>query len=135
MEINAINIAWNKIFCGKLSTVSNKKVGGRKKTNLVSCLQKQYKKSWTMLFQSQQKNLFTFYEGVRASRIWEAPFKNHMNPPQLVFGLKQVITEPTRITPSSSSLIDLIFTNQPDLVSFSGVSHVGISDHSLIYAF
>ena len=37
--------------------------------------------------------------------------------------------------PSSSSLIDLIFTNQPDLVSFSGVSHVGISDHSLVYAF
>ena len=52
-----------------------------------------------------------------------------------VYGLKQLITEPTRITPSSSSLIDLIFTNQPDLISFSGVSHVGISDHSLIYAF
>ena len=52
-----------------------------------------------------------------------------------VYGLKQLITEPTRITPSSSSLTDLIFTNQPDLVSFSGVSHVGISDHSLVYAF
>ena len=52
-----------------------------------------------------------------------------------VYGLKQLITEPTRITPSSSSLIDLIFTNQPDLVSFSDVSHVGISDHSLVYAF
>ena len=50
-------------------------------------------------------------------------------------GLKQLITEPTRITRSSSSLIDLIFTNQPDLVSFSGVSHVGISDHSLVYVF
>ncbi len=49
-----------------------------------------------------------------------------------VYGLKQLITEPTRITPSSRSLIDLIFTNQPDLISFSGVSHVGISDHSLI---
>ena len=46
----------------------------------------------------------------------------------------KLITEPTRITPSSS-LIDLLFTNQPDLVSFSGVSHVGISDHSLVYAF
>ena len=38
------------------------------------------------------------------------------------------------MTPSSSSLIDLIFTNQPDLVS-SGVSHDGISDHGLVYAF
>ena len=52
-----------------------------------------------------------------------------------VYGLKQLITEPTRVTPSSSSLIDLIFTNHPDLVSFSGVTHVGISDHSLVYAF
>ena len=51
-----------------------------------------------------------------------------------VYGLKQLITGRTRITPSSSSLTDLIFTNQPDLVSFSGVSHVGISDHSLVYA-
>ena len=52
-----------------------------------------------------------------------------------VYGLKQLITEPTRITPSFSSLNDLIFTNQPDLVSISGVSHVSISDHSLVYAF
>ena len=52
-----------------------------------------------------------------------------------VYGLKQLISEPTRITPSSSSLIDLVFTNQPDLVSFSGVSHVSIRDHSLVYAF
>ena len=52
-----------------------------------------------------------------------------------VYGLRQLITEPTRVTPSSSSLIDLIFTDQPDLVSFSGISHVGISDHSLVYAF
>ena len=35
MEINAVNIAWNKFFCGKLSTV-NKKVGGRKKKGELS---------------------------------------------------------------------------------------------------
>ena len=52
-----------------------------------------------------------------------------------VYGQKQLITERTRITPSSSSLLDLILTNQLDLVPFSGVSHVGISDHSLVYAF
>jgi len=52
-----------------------------------------------------------------------------------VCGLKQLITEPTRITPSSSSLIDLTFTNQPNLVSFLGVFHVDISDHSLVYSF
>ena len=133
MEINAVNIAWNKIFCGKLSTV-NKKVGGRKKKGELSAeaIQEIMDNAVPV---TTKKNLFIFYEGVRASRSWEAPFKNCMSPPQLVYRLKQVITEPTRITPSSSSLTNLIFTNQPDLVSFSGVSHVGISDHSLVYTF
>ena len=34
---------------------------------------------------------------------------------------------------SSSSLIDVIFTNCINRVVCSGVLHVGISDHSLIY--
>ena len=46
-----------------------------------------------------------------------------------------MINEPTRITETSSTMIDHIFTNTPDKIICSGVSHVGISDHSLIYAF
>ena len=41
----------------------------------------------------------------------------------------QLINEPTRISDKSSSLIDLIYTNSPERVVFSGVAHVGISDH------
>ena len=52
-----------------------------------------------------------------------------------LYGLQQLISEPTRITKSSSTLIDLIFTNSPDKIVCSGVSHISISDHSLIYAF
>ena len=52
-----------------------------------------------------------------------------------IYNLKQLINEPTRVTPVSSTLIDVIFTSHPDNVSCSGVSHVGISDHSLIYVF
>ena len=43
-----------------------------------------------------------------------------------VYSLHPFIREPTRITSSSSTLIDLIFTNCPDKVVCSGVSHVGI---------
>ena len=32
-------------------------------------------------------------------------------------------------------MIDLIFTNTVDKIVCSGVSHVGIRDHSLVYAF
>jgi len=48
-------------------------------------------------------------------------------------GLHQQINEPTRITEKSSTTIDLIFANEPDKIVCSGVSHVGISDHSLIF--
>ena len=52
-----------------------------------------------------------------------------------LYSLHQVINEPTRITISSSTMIDLIFTNTVDEIVCSGVSHVGSSDHSLVYAF
>ena len=37
-----------------------------------------------------------------------------------IYNLKQLITEPTRITPLSSTLIDVIFTNLPDNTTCSG---------------
>ena len=43
--------------------------------------------------------------------------------------------EPTQITPTTSTLIDLIFTNRPENVYCSGVPHVAISDHSLVYVY
>lgn len=46
----------------------------------------------------------------------------------------QLIKEPTRITPNSKTLIDLFLTNEPDKITLSGVSHVGYSVHSMIYA-
>ena len=52
-----------------------------------------------------------------------------------VYGLHQLISEHTGITDKSSALIDLVFTNTPDRVVCSGVSHIGISDHSLVFAF
>ena len=50
-----------------------------------------------------------------------------------VYGLTQLLTEPTRITQTTKSLIDLCVTNTPDKISQSGVHHLGLSDHSMIY--
>ena len=52
-----------------------------------------------------------------------------------IYGLHQLISEPTRITDKSSTLIDLIYTNCPERVVCSGVAYISISDHSLVYAF
>ena len=46
---------------------------------------------------------------------------------------EQMIKEPTRVTATSRTLIDLAFCNKPEMITMSGVDHIGISDHSLIY--
>ena len=52
-----------------------------------------------------------------------------------LYGLEQLINEPTRVTESTSTLIDLIYTSYTDRVGGSGVSHIAISDHSLVYVY
>ena len=51
-----------------------------------------------------------------------------------LYGLHQLINEPTRVTDTTSTLIDLN-TNHPDKVVCSGVCHVSISDHSIVFAY
>ena len=50
-----------------------------------------------------------------------------------IYGLSQLIAEPTRVTPVSKTLIDLCITNSPEKVSNSGVIHLEISDQSLVF--
>mgnify|MGYP001793479390 CR=1 FL=1 len=52
------------------------------------------------------------------------------------YGLTQIITEPTHILPNSNTCIDLLFTNQPNIVSESGVYPTlhNHCHHQLIYA-
>ena len=51
-----------------------------------------------------------------------------------LYQLKQFINEPTRVTSTSATLIDLILTNTPENILQSSVIHLGISDHSVVYA-
>ena len=51
-----------------------------------------------------------------------------------LYQLHQLIKEPTRVTPASKTLIDLVITIKPGNYLKSGVLHIGISDHSMIYA-
>ena len=50
-----------------------------------------------------------------------------------IFSLTEIIKEPTRITCSTSTLLDHILTNSSEKVSQKGVIDAGISDHQLIY--
>ena len=50
-----------------------------------------------------------------------------------LFQLTQIIDEPTRVTEYTSTLVDRLMTNKPENISNTGVLHLGVSDHSLIY--
>ena len=46
--------------------------------------------------------------------------------------LRQIITEYTRITPTTSSILDLIYTDSPHIIK-SGTLNVNLSDHLPVY--
>ena len=48
--------------------------------------------------------------------------------------MSQLIDRPTRVTETSSTVIDHIWTNNPYLYSHRGVIEPGLSDHALIFA-
>ena len=50
-----------------------------------------------------------------------------------MFGLKQLIEVPTRVTCSSSTIIDHILASFPNRVSQQGVIDDGLSDHQIVY--
>ena len=56
-------------------------------------------------------------------------YKNILN----MFNLKQLINTPTRVTPTSSTIIDHIICNNQDKISQSGVISTGVSDHFLTF--
>lgn len=47
-----------------------------------------------------------------------------------LFGLTQLVANPTRITPTSETLLDHIYTNRPSAISDICIPGSGISDHS-----
>ena len=51
-----------------------------------------------------------------------------------IYDLKNLIHEATRITRTSETLLDLFLTDNVKKIQSSGVVHVNISDHSLVFA-
>ena len=48
-------------------------------------------------------------------------------------GLRQLVTQPTRVTDSSSTLIDHLYSNNEENLSNVHVAELGISDHYAIF--
>ena len=51
-----------------------------------------------------------------------------------LYQMHQLINNPTRVTEFTKSLLDVCITSNPENIIYSGVLHLGISDHSLIHA-
>ena len=50
------------------------------------------------------------------------------------YNLYNTIKEPTRVTPETQTVIDLIVTSNKQLINRAGTIPLGVSDHNLIYA-
>ena len=81
-------------------------------------------------FVKQSQPSFTIILGdfnARSKSWWPdnitSPEGTDINSLATVHGLQQLISEPTHLLPNSLSCIDLIFTDQPNLVVDSGVHH------------
>jgi hypothetical protein len=61
---------------------------------------------------------------LKTQTMWESTYT--------MFGLTQMIKNPTRITSTSSTLIDHIYTNNINLISNAHLSGIHLSDHSPI---
>ena len=46
-----------------------------------------------------------------------------------VFDIKQMVKDATRVTAHSSTLLDHVYTNQPDMISECFVTAIALSDH------
>ena len=60
-------------------------------------------------------------------------YTNQLLAPANLFQLTQMIIKPTRVTEYTRILIYWFMTNRPENINNSGVLHLGLSDHSLIY--
>ena len=58
-------------------------------------------------------------------RVWN----DYMEP----FGLTQFVSEPTRVTSESRSLIDHVYSNSPENVKSVHVPKIGLSDHFPVF--
>lgn len=50
-----------------------------------------------------------------------------------MYQFEQIIEKPSRIADKTKGLIDLIFSNKPELIVKSGIENIEISYHSFIY--
>ena len=63
----------------------------------------------------------------------DASSKTYIQTIESMYDMKQIITEPTRVTLTTSTLIDVILTNVPEAHIISGVSKISLSDHFMVY--
>ena len=52
---------------------------------------------------------------------------------EILYGISQIVTKPTRVMDKSSTLIDVILTTMPELHSYTDVYEFALSDHFLVY--
>ena len=72
-----------------------------------------------------------FNANVVAPKLWK--YKKELIHATQLYGLNQLINEPTRVTEHTRSAIDLVFVNNSHRICLFGVQEFASSDHSIVF--
>ena len=80
---------------------------------------------------NENKEIFLFGD-LNCDFLKKNHVTNHMSFFMNLFNLTQLVDKPTRITPTSRTLLDVILTTNANICSDTRVVHKSFSDHSLV---
>ena len=94
------------------------------------------RQDWIDIYENQFRSAVNQFPEIFILGVFNIPFTSNNTCCNLrwstfysKYGITQLITESTRVTQNTSSIIDHIYTTYPDHVSDIGVPKVAISDH------
>ena len=94
---------------------------------LINNFSEVFEEQLTNIVKTNKEIITLGYFNIDYNKIDNRDFKSLLN----IFGLKQVITEPSRTTETSSTLTDLIFTNRPENITNKDIFASSIADHDM----
>ena len=132
----------SELMCDELESVSVQIKNGKFKPFIVTSIYRPPGKP--VSYFNELESLFGRLESQNKESIimgdtncdFDTPLANdtkHLNNILNSFGYSQLIKDPTRTTSTTSTIIDHVMTNRPEIITCSGVIPCGISDHDALY--
>jgi hypothetical protein len=129
LEIDSLECVWIELMCNKKSTLicsmyRPPSMGADYYDKMLASIEKACLEDKFTVIAGDLNFNYVFDESLHSNPLHFIESAN---------GLAQLVDKCTRVTPNTSSLIDVIFTSHPNLHHSTGVFDIALSDHYLVY--